>query len=63
MSSFEGVDVGNKLRVQLLRTDVERGYIDFKRVGKEGPVADPDADHRNGSGLKLRGWTILYRAV
>jgi VacB/RNase II family 3'-5' exoribonuclease len=30
---FEGVDVGHKLRVQLIGTDVERGYIDFKRVG------------------------------
>ncbi len=30
---FEGVDVGQRLRVQLIRTDVERGYIDFKRVG------------------------------
>ena len=30
---FEGVDVGHRLRVQLIRTDVERGYIDFKRVG------------------------------
>lgn len=31
-SGFEGMDVGNRLRVQLVRTDVERGYIDFKRV-------------------------------
>jgi exoribonuclease-2 len=31
-SGFEGVDVGDRLRVQLVRTDVERGYIDFKRV-------------------------------
>jgi exoribonuclease-2 len=30
---FEGMDVGNKLRVQLISTDVERGFIDFKRVG------------------------------
>ena len=29
---FEGADVGDKLRVQLVHTDVERGYIDFKRV-------------------------------
>jgi VacB/RNase II family 3'-5' exoribonuclease len=28
----EGVDVGHALRVQLIRTDVEHGYIDFKRV-------------------------------
>ncbi len=30
---FKGVDVGHRLRVQLIRTDVERGYIDFKRAG------------------------------
>jgi exoribonuclease-2 len=31
-SGFEGMDVGHELRVQLVSTDVERGYIDFKRV-------------------------------
>ena len=31
-SGFEGMDVGHQLRVQLVRTDVEGGYIDFKRV-------------------------------
>jgi VacB/RNase II family 3'-5' exoribonuclease len=31
-SGFEGMDIGHELRVQLVRTDVERGYIDFKRV-------------------------------
>ncbi len=31
-SGFEGMDVGHQLRVQLVRTDVERGYLDFKRV-------------------------------
>jgi exoribonuclease-2 len=29
---FEGTDVGHRLRVQLVSTDVERGYIDFKKV-------------------------------
>jgi exoribonuclease R len=31
-SGFGSLDVGHRLRVQLVRTDVERGYIDFKRV-------------------------------
>jgi VacB/RNase II family 3'-5' exoribonuclease len=29
---FEGMDVGRRLRVQLISTSVERGFIDFKRV-------------------------------
>jgi Exoribonuclease R len=31
-SGFEGMRVGQSLRVQLVSTDVERGFIDFKRV-------------------------------
>jgi exoribonuclease-2 len=31
-SDLQSVDVGHRLRVQLVRTDVERGYIDFKKV-------------------------------
>jgi exoribonuclease-2 len=29
---FEGMDVGHRIRVQLLHTDVEQGFIDFKRI-------------------------------
>jgi exoribonuclease-2 len=28
----EGFDVGDRVRVQLIHTDVEQGFIDFKRV-------------------------------
>src|SRR5262249_7416878 len=29
---FEGFDVGDRVRVQLVSTDLERGFIDFARV-------------------------------
>ena len=29
---FEGVDVGDRIRVELISVDVERGYIDFRKV-------------------------------
>jgi exoribonuclease-2 len=29
---FEGLDVGERLRVQLIDTNVEQGYIDFKKI-------------------------------
>jgi exoribonuclease-2 len=31
-----GLDVGGRVRVQLVRADVERGFIDFRRVGDNG---------------------------
>lgn len=30
--NFEGEDVGNRVRVKLIHTNVEQGYIDFKKV-------------------------------
>ena len=32
VSGFQNLDVGYRLRVQLTRTDVERGFIDFKKI-------------------------------
>ncbi len=32
ISGYEGIDVGQRLRVQLVRANVEKGYIDFKKV-------------------------------
>jgi VacB/RNase II family 3'-5' exoribonuclease len=32
MHGFEGVDVGHRIRVQLIRTDVDLGFIDFKKA-------------------------------
>ena len=37
VDGFEGVDVGSRLRVQLVRADLEQGFIDFKRVGAPAP--------------------------
>jgi exoribonuclease-2 len=32
VAGSEGMDVGRRLRVQLVHTDVEHGFIDFKRL-------------------------------
>ena len=32
VSGFEGVDVGDRLRVQLTSVDVQRGFIDFRKI-------------------------------
>ena len=32
VSGFDGMDVGNRVRVQLISVDVQKGFIDFKKV-------------------------------
>jgi VacB/RNase II family 3'-5' exoribonuclease len=36
IQGYEGVDVGDRIRVQLVSVNVERGYIDFRKVGRSG---------------------------
>jgi len=36
VAGFQGVDVGDKIRVQLVEVDVQRGFIDFKRMNGAG---------------------------
>jgi exoribonuclease-2 len=35
---FEGLDVGDRVRIELIGADVERGFIDFARTGREQGV-------------------------
>lgn len=39
VQGFAGLDVGDRVRVQLVSTDVERGYIDFRALGSAGQRA------------------------
>jgi hypothetical protein len=32
LSGFQNIDVGTRLKVQLINTDVEKGFIDFKKA-------------------------------
>ena len=34
MREFEGLDIADRVRVELIGTDVERGFIDFARAEK-----------------------------
>jgi len=37
VQGFEGADVGDRIRVQLTSVDVERGFIDFRRISSSKP--------------------------
>ncbi len=32
VAGFEGLDVGDRIRVQLTSVDVQRGFIDFRKI-------------------------------
>ena len=34
MQGFEGLDAADRVRVELIGTDVERGFIDLTRAGR-----------------------------
>jgi hypothetical protein len=37
VQGFERLDVGERVRVQLIDTNIERGFIDFKKVSSSRP--------------------------
>jgi VacB/RNase II family 3'-5' exoribonuclease len=39
VEGFKGLDVGHRVLVELVSVDVDRGYIDFRRVGKQRPFS------------------------
>ena len=45
----EGVDVGDRIRVELVGLNVPRGFIDFVRAGREAGRRPP-ADRRQETG-------------
>ena len=38
LRGFEGLDVEDRVRVQLIRIDVERGFTDFARVDEDREI-------------------------
>jgi exoribonuclease-2 len=51
MRGFEGLDVGDQVRVELIGTDVERGFIDFARTGWDRDIENHF--RKMSKGLKL----------
>ena len=49
MRGFKGLDVGDRVRVELIEADAECGFIDFVRAGKR-----QSADASASSSLSMR---------
>jgi len=32
LHGYEGVDVGNRLKVKLIHVDIDKGFIDFEKI-------------------------------
>ena len=47
---FQGVDVGDRVRVKLFSVDVERGFIDFQRVDAKGAGTWTTPSHSRSPG-------------
>jgi hypothetical protein len=50
---FEGLDVGDRVRVVLISTNVERGFIDFALSGRGDALLRPPEGAPRGLGRKL----------
>jgi exoribonuclease-2 len=37
VQGFNGLDVGDQVRVQLIETNIEKGFIDFKKISSSRP--------------------------
>jgi hypothetical protein len=58
---FEGLDVGDQVRVKLIGTDVERGFIDFARAGNNGQVKPSKFNYRINGYIAPREWGALLK--
>ncbi|MDD8025702.1 MAG: RNB domain-containing ribonuclease [Acidobacteriota bacterium] len=55
VQGFNGLDVGDRIRVELMAIDVERGFIDFKAVGSapdDRPSSHPESEPENRLGRR-----------
>lgn len=46
VQGFEGVDVGDRIRVELIHTDIDRGFIDFRKVRSRQKGRRNSENHR-----------------